>query len=1493
VIFEIAEDELRRAVARMCHATTPGPSGLTEELLNAALGDAVVAQRLCEMVAAIVTNDVTPAAAEALRTCTLVALGKKDGKIRPIAMGESLLKVASAVLLKRFEEPVRQAFEPLQFGVCVPGGVESIAHAVRKEVDEGKVVFTIDAKNAFNTPNRDAIRLALQRTDTFAPFRALFDLEYGVHSVLRYGDDVIASERGVRQGSTLGPLFFCAVMHPLLQDLAARYPEVRVRAYMDDVTLTGSLPDVHDAFRHFASSLLAIQVEVHPAKCEAYACDWSRHDARRLQQVRDDQVAVQEKAIRVLGAIIGSADEASACIASTAAKHQGFFNLVARLPVEEQLALLGTCGVPKMGFAVRTHHPDVSAAGVASFERQLCRAIERLAEVELDPDGRAAASLPVAMGGLGLRDWRPIAKIAYEASRSGKRGKQKVDTLALDAAEQKRLQAAGRVRVDATQPDSAAAFKPPHVNELAAEPLPPRYLSAYLRLRLGMPHVGLPAGLLCDGCGKHFPDPREWMPHVVSCANRTAPNVSTTHTQLKVGVHNLLHAAGVAVEAKEPADYATVQCTGCKRQVHLAGWHAHTLECTASAPTHTRGTDLRFYMEGDGAHVVDFSTITEDVTSYVGKSLAALEDARVLRKTGLYAEQAKRQGEKLHVAVAFAGGFLGAEALKLCRSIEAGSKGRVSAKDATRALRRAVAFGMGATLAAAETRAGVRHNHADEVAPAKAVVAECTDDAAVYAPHQPTPVAGSLRCAADGIPKRGPGRPRKSVSPLPERPVWAADLAPLPSLSPSPPPPPPASRLKAAASLAGAARVQPVITFDLPASQTTTPMVTPAPIPCTSHAVSVPSPGLPQPPALHNVTAAARMTLPLAAPSHVPATPSVAALLTPSLAAPSVVPWPTAAATPPPAAPRRVPSSVATCSFVPTAAMIGMRTRNRRERLAEERQREAELRALLRPRPVVVSQVATPPRDPLAPPSPTPAALPTARAPSTGAEPPVETRPPSPAAAAPTPPTSSMRAAATVSASPEPAAAPAAPTSPRTCQPTQQPAATVGLVLTPPPPHGSPARRPPASTPTPLPTERALFCVSALPVPTPPRPALRRTPFVSPKPPVPPSPSQPRAAALPDVDADSHTAAASPTASATPPPLAPSAALPTPEVDAEPAVSTLGLATPPGTVRTPPRKGVKARKGVKVEKIVEGATARRATRAKAAHSALTEEALEHARLSDDHVESYAALRNAATGVATAPTSRVVDKTTVARLRRALAALVKQGNARNLPDDWEARLQEMHDRAPQPSGRYDAFRGVPTTPRPSSSPSQPRAAALPDVAADSHDAAASPTASATPPPHAPSAAISTPEVDAAPAVSLVPTLGLATTPGVECTPPRKGAKARKGVKAEKIVEGATARRATRAKAAHSALTEEALEHARLSDDHVESYAALRNAATGVATAPTSRVVDKTTVARLRRALAALVKQGNARNLPDDWEARLQEMHDRAPQPSGPYDAFRGV
>ena len=396
-------------------------------------------------------------------------------------------------------------------------------------------------------------------------------------------------------------------------------------------------------------------------------------------------------------------------IKDQAADHAKFFTLVKQLQGEERLALLSACAVPKMTFISRVHRDDLCMDGVRDFEGMLSAAIEHLAEVTLDADSRALAGLPIALGGLGMRDPTTIARIAYAASKSGKRGAQQVETAAIDLATQKRLQESGKLRIEAAQADCGAAMRPPHVNELGAHPLPSAVMSAFLRLRLGRPHKLMGLSANCDGCSALFDDVAKWQNHVVGCAQRTAPNSSTTHTLLKQHTNAFIRDHGMPVEAREPSDYASVACKGCYSQVVAAAWRQHVAECPGAAKGHTRGTDLRFHLPS-GAHVVDFSSITDGCASYVGKSLAEMDTMRTATKQRLYAEQAVAQGEHLHVAVVFPGGFIGKGTASMCRAIASGSAGATTQRAAQRVVRRAAALGAGLALLAAERRCGVKHD---------------------------------------------------------------------------------------------------------------------------------------------------------------------------------------------------------------------------------------------------------------------------------------------------------------------------------------------------------------------------------------------------------------------------------------------------------------------------------------------------------------------------------------------------------------------------------------------------------------------------------------------------------------------------------------------------------------------------------------------------------------------------------------------------------------
>ena len=221
-------------------------------------------------------NELTEATRTMLRDCTLVALGKptKPGaapSVRPIAMGEALLKLAGRLALKLYDPApttdidggggrgktkaktgpntlgeyfLKDPLDPqlgLQFGVSVDGGVERAVHFIREAMlSEAELVpgdrtiapicLTIDARNAFNSPSRQSISDALQLDPVFAPLRALFDVEYGAASFLIGPSSRIASQRGVRQGSVLGSAFFCAVMHPMLIACRNKFPDMLVLA---------------------------------------------------------------------------------------------------------------------------------------------------------------------------------------------------------------------------------------------------------------------------------------------------------------------------------------------------------------------------------------------------------------------------------------------------------------------------------------------------------------------------------------------------------------------------------------------------------------------------------------------------------------------------------------------------------------------------------------------------------------------------------------------------------------------------------------------------------------------------------------------------------------------------------------------------------------------------------------------------------------------------------------------------------------------------------------------------------------------------------------------------------------------------------------------------------------------------------------------------------------------------------------------------------------
>ena len=93
---------------------------------------------------------------------TLCALSKKNGGIRPIAVGYTLRRLVAKTACRLLCDRVVSKLAPTQLGFGVQHGSEAAAHAARtclQDLVPGKAILKIDFSNAFNSLRRDVIQL--------------------------------------------------------------------------------------------------------------------------------------------------------------------------------------------------------------------------------------------------------------------------------------------------------------------------------------------------------------------------------------------------------------------------------------------------------------------------------------------------------------------------------------------------------------------------------------------------------------------------------------------------------------------------------------------------------------------------------------------------------------------------------------------------------------------------------------------------------------------------------------------------------------------------------------------------------------------------------------------------------------------------------------------------------------------------------------------------------------------------------------------------------------------------------------------------------------------------------------------------------------------------------------------------------------------------------------------------------------------------------------
>ena len=153
----------------------------------------------------------------------LIALQKKNGGYRPIAVGEVFRRLASCFCCSADHSLLPDIFLPYnQVGVGIQGGLEVAVHSVNKFVKlhgdkEDLCCFKIDMKIAYNECCHTPFLTRLNKA--FPELEPRVGWCYSCTGELRFGPNRVETTAGVQKGDPFGPLLYSLSILELLDKI--------------------------------------------------------------------------------------------------------------------------------------------------------------------------------------------------------------------------------------------------------------------------------------------------------------------------------------------------------------------------------------------------------------------------------------------------------------------------------------------------------------------------------------------------------------------------------------------------------------------------------------------------------------------------------------------------------------------------------------------------------------------------------------------------------------------------------------------------------------------------------------------------------------------------------------------------------------------------------------------------------------------------------------------------------------------------------------------------------------------------------------------------------------------------------------------------------------------------------------------------------------------------------------------------------------------------
>ena len=411
--LQITEKEVHDAMRSFPKGSSGGPDGLRPQHVLELLKDHVAGQGLLKAMTALTNLLLAGICPQELRPIlfggTLFALKKSSGGLRPIVIGYLWRRLASKCANAYIIPIATPRLSPKQLGVGVPGGAEAAIHASRRfmeHMSEDTIIIKLDLANAFNSLHRDVMLSSL--SEWCPELYAYCHLAYAEPSSLKYGNFTLQSQEGPQQGDPLGPVLFCLPLQEVLTHLQSPL----AFGYLDDLTVGGGYEKVCEDVVAIKEGCARLGLSINSSKCEVI----SRNANIDLPEPVNQFLRVDPSSAELLGAPLSPREALNDTLNSIVSRLASTMKKLEQIPRQDAILILRcSIGAPRLIYILRCT-PCHEHPGLSKFDEGLRDGTESILNIALSDDQWSLASMPIRMGGLGIRRASSLALPAFLAS---------------------------------------------------------------------------------------------------------------------------------------------------------------------------------------------------------------------------------------------------------------------------------------------------------------------------------------------------------------------------------------------------------------------------------------------------------------------------------------------------------------------------------------------------------------------------------------------------------------------------------------------------------------------------------------------------------------------------------------------------------------------------------------------------------------------------------------------------------------------------------------------------------------------------------------------------------------------------------------------------------------------------------------------------------------------------------------------------------------------